>query len=515
MIDTRRLAGPSVVRRQFLTSIFVLFFLLLAVPLLAAPPANKGAGKGGGDASGPVPERHFKWRVRLNGSYSRVRPALGPDGTIYAVDVHDQLVAVSPDGKVLWSAADAGSKGVDVGPDGTVYTGNENWIKAYNSDGSLKWKYVQDPRAFVLIDVAAGPDGHLYAVATSGMGVFSLADLGDRPELRWTNPEVYSRPFTGYTELTFGPSSDGLDQQLYFYANGHTRAVRLSDGASVFTLGGGNTQPRVSPFDGTWHRPASAFTPDGEPVWTFEFPLATGTTEPVLGPTGTHYAVNSGNVLYAIDPTGLADWQAALDEFVGLPDVDPAESSVILNAGGGTTNPAALKAVSAANGSPLWRMEFPPDETGLDQFVDSGVAFSTHGTTAYVMTAIASGTGMSRSYLNAVDIDPTIPSASTVLRSTEVVLEARSRRNGVSFTGDVIVMDENRGPISGATVRATWTPPDGTKIDQAATTSGGGAVRFSLTGAGGLYRLTVTDISKEGYVFDPRHSVLEGAKAWF
>jgi len=491
--------------------------LLLADPLQAAP-GGKGGGNGGAKGgggiggTGAVPELHFQWRVQLAGPYSNVRPAIGPDGTVYAVDVYDHLYAVSPDGTTQWIAENAGSKGVDVGPDGTVYTGNENWIKAYQPDGSLKWTFVQEPRAFVLIDVAVGPDDHVYAVASSGMGVFSLADQGDAASLRWTNPETYARTFVGYVELEFGPTGDGLDRQLYFHANGHTRAVRLSDGASVFSVGGGNTNPRVSPLDGTWHRPATAHTPDGELAWAFEFPLATGTREPTLGPSGTHYAVNSGNVMYAIDPSGLEVWRASLEEYVGLADVDPDETMLLINAGGTSTHPGALKAISAANGAPLWRMEFPADDTGLDQFVDTGVTFTLDGGTAYVMTAIA---GSGRSYLNAVATDPSIPSASTLLRATGVSLDAKSRRDKVNFTGRVTVMDQNLGLISGATVNATWTQPDGTTVDQVATTGGTGEAKFSLGGPGGLYRLTVTDIAHEGYTFDSRHSVLEGARAWY
>ena len=111
------------------------------------------------------------WRVRMDSPYSQVRPVVGPDGTIYAVDVYDTLYAVSPDGAVLWTVPDAGSKGVAVGADGTIYTGNENWIKAFHPDGTEKWTFVQNPRAFILLDVAVGPDGNVYGVASSGMGV--------------------------------------------------------------------------------------------------------------------------------------------------------------------------------------------------------------------------------------------------------------------------------------------------------------------------------------------------------
>ena len=492
-------------------ALLTLATLSFATVVQSAPPGGKKGG-GGGSGGGPQPELHLKWRVLLDASYSLVRPAIALDGTVYAVDVADTLTAVASDGTVLWATPDAGSKGVDVGPDGTIYTGNENWIKAFNPDGSLKWTFIQNPRAFVLIDVAVGPDGHVYAVASSGMGVFSLADTSSGPQLRWTNPEAYSRIFVGYTEIEFGPTADGRDQQLYFYANGHTRAVRLSDGASIFTVGGGNTRPRVSPLDGSWHRPDTAFTPDGALAWSFQFPLHTGGSEPSLAQDGTHYTVNQSKVLYAIDPFGAEESRAELSEFVGLPDVDPTESLVIMPTQGTQTHPAALKAVNPRTGSDLWRMEFPPDDTGLNQFVGSGVAYTANGDTAYVMTAIATTTN---TYLNAVDTDPSIPSASTVLRSADVTLNVRSSRRKVNFTGLVTVMDENRGLISGATVLATWTLPDGTTEQQVATTGGNGQAKFSLSGPGGLYRLDVGDISKDGYTFDPDHSILSGARAWF
>lgn len=72
--------------------------------------------------------------------------------------------------------------GVDVGPDGTIYTGKEDWIEAFNPvDGSLNWTLIQSPCAFVLADVAVCPDEHAYAAASSGIGVFSLQDFGNHP----------------------------------------------------------------------------------------------------------------------------------------------------------------------------------------------------------------------------------------------------------------------------------------------------------------------------------------------
>ena len=504
--------------RGWLLFVFIgLLTVLLAFPIYAAKGGNgKGAPKddndtGGGGGSQPIAEKHFLWRVPLAGPYSAVRPVVADDGTIYAVDVLDNLFAVAPNGDVLWSAGEAGGKGVDIGPDGTIYTGNEDWIKAFNPDGSLKWTFTQNPRAFVTQDVAVGPDGHIYALSSSGMGVFSLEDTGGGAVLRWSKPEAYGRPFTGYVELAFGPTVDGLDQQLYFYANGHTRAIRLSDGAAVFTIGGNNQQPQVSPLDGTWHTGPSAYSPDSTLVWMFQYPAFTTAREPSMGKSGAHYAVQAARTVYSINSVGVENWSQTLDEYVGVPEVDPTESQILLNAGGWPL-PVALKSVSAANGRSLWRMEFPPDPSGLDQYIDTQIAYSDDGSAAYVVTALAGG---NVSYLNAIDTDPSIPSASTRLRAVDITLDARSKGRSVSMNGIVTVLDENLAPVSGATVEAFWTLPDGSIVNVSTTTNSSGQAKFSESGDGGLYWLEVRDIVLAGYTFDSLHSILAAGKAWF
>ncbi len=515
----RRERFTSAARVWLLFLFICLFTVLLAFPIYAAKGGNgKGGGKGGNDGGGgggsqPIPEQHFQWRVPLAGPYSGVRPVVAPDGTIYVVDVFDNLFAIAPNGDVLWSVGDAGSKGVDVGNDGTIYTGNENWIKAFNPDGSLKWTYTQSPRAFVTQDVAVGPDGNIYALSSSGMGVFSLKPDGT---FRWKTPEAYGRPFAGYVELAFGPTINGFDDhQLYFYANGHTRAIQL-DGTPIFTIGGNNQQPQVSPLDGTWHTGDSARSPDSTIVWIFQYPAFTTAREPAMGQSGMHYAVQAGRTVYAINPLGVENWTQTMDEYVSGPDVDPAESQLFLSAGGGV-QPVALRSISTRNGSPLWRMEFPINPDGLNpnelnQFIDTGVAFSRDGSTAYVVTALAGGNA---SFLNAIDTDPSLPSASTVLRSSSIDMSGRSKGRSVVITGVVTVLDENRNPVSGATVNATWTLGDGSMVDVSATTSGSGEAKFSQSGDGGLYWLEVTDIALPGYTFDPDHSILVAGQAWF
>jgi hypothetical protein len=178
------------------------------------------------------------------------------------------------------------------------------------------------------------------------------------------------------------------------------------------------------------------------------------------------------------------------------------------------SHPSGLKAVRTSNGSPLWRMEIPVGADGRDQHVDSLVAFSADGTIAYLMSSSAGG-NPSSTYLNAVAIDPTIPSGSTKLRSTNVAMDSKVKGQSIDFIGTVTVLDENRNPVSGAAVHATWTLPDSSTVNTVVNTNNSGDATFTVNGDGGLYWLDVTDIVKTGYVFDPDHSTLSGGVARF
>ncbi|MHC5112473.1 MAG: S-layer homology domain-containing protein, partial [Planctomycetota bacterium] len=465
-----------------------------------------------GDGQCDAMPAHLSWRVRLPGAYSLVRPAVGPDGSVYAVDVSGYLVAVSSTGSVLWSAENAGRSGVDVGPDGTVYTGSETWIKAFNPDGTLKWTFTQSPAAQIFHDVAVGPDGHVYALASSGLGVFSLEDTASGPVLRWTNPEPYVRAYVDYTELAFGPTVDGVNQQLYFNVNGHVRAIRLSDGSEVFSVSGLNQQqrPKVSPLDGTWHFGDAAYSAaDGSNVWTYDFGTAATGIEPALGQSGIHYTISGGDWLFAVNPGGTGRYSTPLEESVGKPDVNLAETMLLLPTSRTFTHPSAIKAVSTSNGSPVWRLEFPPDGSGNDQHVNSSVAFSADGGAAYVMTNTSSGAVPKTTYLNAINTDPAIPSSSTLLRSAnEIAVTTKLKGQSVTIDAVVTVLDENRNPVPGVAVQATWTLPDNSTVTEVVTTNNSGDAKFSYTGAFGWYSLNVTDMVKSGYAFDPRHSYL-------
>ncbi len=465
----------------------------------------------------PPASGRVNWRFRMDAPYSMVRPAIGPDGTIYVVDVFQHLYALAPDGGLKWAAIDAGDKGVAVGADGSIYVASENHIKAFNPDGSLKWTFVQNPRAFICLGVAVGPDGNIYSVGVQGLGVFSLTPAG---ELRWAVPEPYDRRIVDYAEIVFG--MNGSRQQLYFGANAHTRALRL-DGTPVFTLTG-SFQPAIGP-DGSVHSALAAYSPNGTRLWNFVSPYPYNDFSPAdVGWNGVHYFTQNLIRLFALNTDGSVCWQVTLSNKAGGPVVDPTNSILVLGGANTLNYPGTIQAVGAGNGKALWLVTLPAEDPttfnaslgtyGFNQGVSTRGRFSPDGQTVYFMTFTATGdNNTSRSFVYSINAAaggtvPPPPVQAQFVRSTDILLSAKLLRNAVSVSASVVVKDENGVSVPNATVGVSWRLPDGTTQNQSANTSSTGVARFSTRGSRGTYMLTVNNITKSGYTFDRANSVL-------
>lgn len=456
------------------------------------------------------------WRFRMDGPYSMVRPAIATDNTIYTIDAFNHLYALTPDGALKWLVAGAGDKGVAVGLDGTIYVASESFIKAFHPDGSAKWTFVQNPRALICLGVAVGPDGNIYSVATEGLGVFSLTPAG---ELRWAVPEGYVRPPVEYGEIVFGPN--GSDQQLYFGANTHTRALRL-DGTPVFTLAG-NSQPAIGP-DGSVHVPLGAYSPGGSLVWSFLSPYPYNTFSPAdVGADGTHYLTQNLIRLFALNPGGSVRWQVTLTNYAGGPIVDSSNSVLVMGGSNTLDHPGTIQAVSATTGKELWLVTLPPEDPtifnpntgtyGYNQGVNTRGRFSNGGTTVYYLTSTATGdNNTSRSFVYSVNVNGTSstpPPTAALLRSANITLSAKLQKNvQVNVSGVVTVKDQNGAGVSSATVTVSWRLPDGTTQTQTVNTSNTGDAKLNTSGGRGTYTLTVTNIAKSGGTFDNANSMM-------
>ena len=346
-----------------------------------------------------------KWRFQHSGMYTVVRPAVGPDGTVYAVDVGNHLYALSPDGALKWIVRGAGAKGLGVGSDGTVYTGSESSIKAFNPNGTLKWTFVQNPLAFILLGPNVGPDGNIYAVATEGIGIFSLTPAG---VLRWTQPEAYDRRIVDYQEVVFGPN--GANQQMYFLANNHLKGLRL-DGNVVFTVPTTGNQPATGP-DGTvyaTYTALGAYTPSGSVKWSFTGVINNAATAPDVGPDGVAYFVHNLGTLYAVNPNGTERWRVVTSEIMEDPIVSPLNSMLAM--GGIPTYGMSgfFKAVSTSTHNELWRVTLA-SENGGNLVPDSRPRFTPDGQTLYITAQILGGDQSNLyGYLYAIDTAGTIP----------------------------------------------------------------------------------------------------------
>ncbi len=318
-----------------------------------------------------------RWRFRGDALYSVTRPALGPDGTIYAVDVNDTLYALAPNGALKWLVVGAGDKGVDVLPDGSVVTGTESFIRAYRPDGTLRWSFEQNPRAFILLGPNVGPDGNVYAVATQGMGILSLTSGGD---LRWTAPESYMRPIVTYQELVFG--RDGSELQLYFHANDHFKGVRCSNGNTRFSIPGGQSQPAVGP-DGTIYAGGLArYSPDGTLLSTWvPFPN-NGSNGHDVGSNGrVFFAYNSG-WLISLTPNLTPIWNIIPGNITEKPMVDPHSRVVVSGGAAGYGMSGYLQAHNTQDGRLLWRVALP-EEIGNFLVIGGRPRFTPDGRVVY------------------------------------------------------------------------------------------------------------------------------------
>jgi len=360
------------------------------------------------------PQDGVAWRFEADSDYIQTRPAVAADGTVYTTDIGGHLYALTPDGGLKWVFNEldgVGNKGVTLGADDTIFVGSERAITAINADGTLRWRFIQDPRAFILLGPNVGPDGNIYAVAIQGLGVFSLTPDGN---LRWSVPEPYDRLPVQIQEIVFGPG--GRDFQLYFHANNHLQGMQL-DGTTTFSNPGpvstllGDPQPAVGP-DGTIYANRldtpqglrlKAFDPGGNRLWTFpddDLPTNALST-PDVGSDGVIYDGRNLSTLHAVNPDGTERWHYTDGAILFSPAVSPNNDLIFL--GGRVTygQPGFFVAISTA-GALLWRIALPT-ERGRQILPNSRARFANDGQTVYIGTDLSGEeTGNEHCYLYAV-----------------------------------------------------------------------------------------------------------------
>jgi hypothetical protein len=125
---------------------------------------------------------------------------------------------------------------------------------------------------------------------------------------------------------------------------------------------------------------------------------------------------------------------------------------------------------------------------------------------AYDYRVRATGIGGASPWSATVTV--TAPASARSLKVANIALSARASGSKVTVTGDVTVQDGSGAAVPNAGVAIRWTLPDGATRVATVTTGSTGHAIAKVSGRRGTYTLTITGVSKTGYVFDAGTSVL-------
>lgn len=274
-------------RRANTATLFSLLLFLAIFPLASCGKKDAGALQ---QKTGP----RIKWQYK-SAAMAVSHPAIGPDGTIY-VGAHEGLLALSPDGRLLWQAG-IGEAGTPViSEDGTIYL--DTWhgsLFGASKDGQLIWR-----PGYGLIGFNAPP------ALGANTTLFYLNNVSDiyvfRP--KQSNEKLWSLD-------TFREGMLGAETVL----PGSARVgVTSTKAAPILTRNDSVILPRQNFLH--------SVSTGGTPEWDLELsPGALG--QAALAEDGTIYVGDDRSILYAVDSSGTKKWRFDISGSVqGSPVID-------------------------------------------------------------------------------------------------------------------------------------------------------------------------------------------------
>lgn len=341
------------------------------------------------------------WSVDVTYTPETAAPRVSADGTIYFHS--DDLYAISPTGQIIWSKPSSDPHAVDIGQDGTVYSGSGNTIFAYTPAGALKWTFTEPPGGQgIMAGPTVGPDGNVYAVTDlGGLGALSLTPAG---QLLWNQPGFGNIAGTGLTTVPV------TSTRLYFAEDIVPGCTELQEGITAVNLSGnlqwcdsisGVSRAVVLPNgDALVHDFGVLYdyNPDGSRAWSFTFPFPSGTLiGPSVGNDGTIYIFHSYANLWSLNSNGTKRWEAdgiAGSNFPVVPTVSPDGSTVVFGTVFSFGVNGKVVAVNANGGSILWSVPINGPSAGAA----GPVAFSNDGKTVYVPITQIGGVNKLQAY---------------------------------------------------------------------------------------------------------------------
>jgi hypothetical protein len=115
-----------------------------------------------------------------------------------------------------------------------------------------------------------------------------------------------------------------------------------------------------------------------------------------------------------------------------------------------------------------------------------------------------SGAGKAYLYHGSADSGCTV----SCLRVAAIGMTLTTRAGSGFVNATVTVRDENGAPVARALVSAVWDLPGGGTMAQTKNTGPSGTAAFTVSGEAGIFTITVTDVTKRGYTFDPANSTI-------
>ncbi|MBV9960202.1 MAG: VCBS repeat-containing protein [Acidobacteria bacterium] len=369
----------------------------------------------------PPADGRVKWRFQADAPYFQGRPAIGPDGSVYALDVSGHLYALTPDGGLRWifSGRFPAVQSVSRGADGTIYFAGGNTIYALNNDGSLKWQIADPTGAQVEAGPNVGPDGNIYAVTedlnvSGGLGAITISPGGQILHQRTGYNHAYGSAYYN-REIVFGQPN-----QFYFSLNN----LDGNSGLQFFQLGGifrtakpaGNRYtPAVAPGGTVYivtvdlensYAELGAFDANGNRVGTFFGNGTRALTNPDVGADGTIYITRNDSLVTALNPNGTQRWQFTGAGFLGSPTVNAQNSVIAVGGYEIGTAPAAVYGIGSA-GQSLWTVTLPIENGGRVTPL-ARPKFSPDGATVYVGMSLSSSSPDAYTYLYAIRAADTV-----------------------------------------------------------------------------------------------------------
>ena len=106
------------------------------------------------------------------------------------------------------------------------------------------------------------------------------------------------------------------------------------------------------------------------------------------------------------------------------------------------------------------------------------------------------------------DITVNVGTTAKSMKVTNITLSGTVSGTKANITGYVYVKDGSGKVVSNANVAIRWTLPNSSTKTMNAITNSSGQAKFTVSSTRGTYTLTVTNVTKSGYVFDAAGRIL-------